>query len=56
MKSFTSVLFLSLMFIVGCTTQWKPSIEELSLSAREDARDAAMAEIVAKYQPTDRKK
>ena len=47
MKSI-SFTFIIAMFAVSCAAAWTPSAEEIALSAREDAREAALFLLIGK--------
>ena len=40
--------FIIAMFAASGAAAWKPSAEEIALSAREDARDAALFSLIGK--------
>ena len=47
MKS-TILVFVIALFASACASAWTPSADELALSAREDARDAALFKLLVK--------
>jgi hypothetical protein len=47
MKS-TVLVFVIALFASACASAWTPSANELALSAKEDARDAALFALIAK--------
>ena len=44
----TSFIFVISVFASACASAWTPSAEEVALSAREDARELALYNVVAK--------
>jgi hypothetical protein len=44
----TSFIFVISVFAAACASAWTPSAEEVALSAREDARELALYNVVAK--------
>jgi hypothetical protein len=47
MKS-TLIVFVMALFASACASAWTPSAEERALSAKEDAREAALFVLLAK--------
>lgn len=44
----TSFIFVIAVFASACVSAWTPSAEEVAVSAREDAREFALYNLVAK--------
>jgi hypothetical protein len=44
----TSFIFVIAVFASACASAWTPSAEEVALSAKEDARELALYNLVAK--------
>ena len=44
----TSFIFVIAVFASACAGAWTPSAEEVALSAKEDARELALYNLVAK--------
>tara|TARA_R110000868_G_scaffold318199_1_gene578996 strand:- start:139 stop:279 length:141 start_codon:yes stop_codon:yes gene_type:complete len=42
-----TLIFALALFTTACNASWTPSAEEVALSAREDARDAALWKLLA---------
>jgi hypothetical protein len=43
-----TLIFALALFTTACNASWTPSAEEVALSAREDARELALYNVVAK--------
>jgi hypothetical protein len=44
----TSFIFVVAVFASACAVAWKPSVDEVALSAREDARELALFKLLTK--------